>query len=164
MADLVPNAILIAIALVCAWHFAEGKWQAVACAGMMGIAWVEYVLSWTPYSLHFGLKAIGIHLSNAETWMLTDAATSTVVVLIAVDFEWAGVLWLLLALQVFLHGLYILGGADFDQYSRYLDYFFWGQIMCFVFWGGPNALDRVYSAGGRLWYAAHSRASKAAQA
>lgn len=166
LVECLPNLALLGIALVCALHFSrdDGQREAVLSLGLVAFNWLQYIMSWTPYSIHFTLKAVGVNIPNAQIWMLTDAVTCAALVLIAMDYEWCAVLWSLSALQVFLHGLYILGGTDFDQYSRFLDYAFWGQIMCFVWFGGPHVVDRLYSAGGRIWDAAHSRASKGAKA
>lgn len=158
-AEWCPNAVLVAIALICAGHFKEGRREALACAALVGLDWLEYVLSWTPYSLYVACKHLGIPAQHADIWMLTDALVASIVVAIGLDRTWTGALWLCLTLQVVAHGFYVIGMVGFDPYSRFLDWSFWAQIACFVAVGGPHVIARIGRAVDRLRHVLHSPAA-----
>jgi hypothetical protein len=144
LSDWLPNALLLLLALLFGWHApAEQRRQLLLCWALISLDWLTYVMAWTPYSIHFGLKALGLPVRNEDIWCLVDALTAAAIVGVAYERQWCWALWACLALQVVGHNLHELFGTPFEPYTRFLDKLFWGQVGCFLLVGGPGVSDRV---------------------
>lgn len=144
LAEWLPNLGLVLLALLFAWHAPdEQRRQALACWAVIAADWLVYVTSWTPFALHFALKAVGIGIPSEDIWPVVDAVAAALVVAIAYNRGWALVLWCCLAVQVCRHTAHQIFGGGFDPYTQFLDLFFWGQIACFLMIGGRGVGDVV---------------------
>lgn len=151
LGDWLPNAGLLATALVFAWHAPlDQRRQAVLCWGIIALDWLNYVLSWTPFALHFALKAIGINILSEEIWPIVDAVAAIAVVAVAYDKLWAWMLWVCLVIQVTKSAAHQVFGGAFDPYTRFLDLFFWAQIACFLMIGGRGVRNRIADLAARV--------------
>lgn len=149
--DLLFNALLCALAALCAFH-APRKDLAAArvCVGLIVADWLLYVMSWSSFSLHAGLVQLGLDIASRDLWSIMDAMVGAGVILRAYDRPWGRLLWVLLAAQVALHGLSEVGVISIDSYFEWLDRLFWGQIAVFVTLGGGGVWQRVGDLGAEL--------------
>lgn len=151
LGDWLPNAGLLLIAAFFAAHApSHERGQAFVCFGIVAIDWLNYVLSWTPFALHFALKAMGVWILSENIWPIADAVAAAAVICCAYEYRWAWALWGCLTVQVCLHIGHQLSEGPFDPFTRLLDLFFWGQIACFVMIGGRGVRNRVVDCADRL--------------
>lgn len=144
LGDWLPNAALLALALIFAWHAPrDQRHQAVLCWGAVAIDWLVYVMSWSPWALHFALKAIGINIPSEEIWPIVDAVAAIAVITMAYERPWAWMLWACLIVQICKSAAHQVFGGAFDPYTRFLDLLFWAQIACFLMIGGRGVWNRV---------------------
>lgn len=151
LGDWLPNAGLLIAALVFGWHAPRDQRRlAVLCWGIVTLDWLNYVSSWTPFALHFALKAIGINIPSPEIWPIVDAIAAITIVAMAYDKLWAWVLWACLVIQVAKSAAHQVFGGAFDPYTRFLDLFFWAQIACFLMIGGRGVGNRIADLAARV--------------
>lgn len=139
LGEWLPNAVLCALALLFAAHApVRDRKVAVLAAGLVVADWALFVLSWTPYSLHLGLLAMGVDIKSWELWPLIDSVVGAIIIVRGWDKAFAWALWFLLFSQVAAM-IYAPVPALFD----WLDWLFWGQVAVFLFIGFGGVRQRV---------------------
>lgn len=144
LGDWLPNAILVAAALLFSANFApEQRRQAMTCCGVIAANWLSYVLSWTPFAPHFALKALGVLIPSENIWTIVDTLSAIAVLIVAYERQWAWALWGCLTMQVLKSAINSTFGGEFDAYTRFLDLLFWAQIACFIMGGWRGVWNRL---------------------
>lgn len=148
---ILPNGFLCAVALIfAAFAPKKDKRDALICASLIFCDWLLYVMSWSPFSLHAGLAAIGIEIASWDIWPIVDALVAAMIIAVGYRSPYAILIWVCLIGQIFCYSVSSLNYSQFGAYSHYLDVLFWGQIACFILWGSGGVRDSLASRLDRL--------------
>jgi hypothetical protein len=161
--SFLANGIACAAALGFAAFVRPGRREAVTLAALLCVNYMFCALGYTDASPALALQAIGVPITNKETWMLADACFGAAAVLIAFWRPWAWIFWATSIVQVGIHALRMTEAIDGTTYSDWLEIVLHGQLAVFFVIGGPGVGDRLHDAFDRFRHRRRAPASFSCQ-
>lgn len=114
------------------------------CGTILMASWALWGISMrTEWGPAFLLSRIGVWIDPVDIWSFTDFAAMIAIPLIGRVRWWTITLCSILAVQIALHCVYMLGAIEFRPYGSALDFLFLGQLAVLFAIGGPGAVDRL---------------------
>lgn len=144
---------LCAGAIVSACFYEDGRRpSAIAGAAMLTVNWLQFVLSYTPYTPWQDF-------APQDGWAMIDALCGVLILAIAFDRIWGWALWLCALIQIMVHGGYKIGLYDDVFYTDRLDNMLLVQLAIFYFIGGRGVTNRMHRCIDRLGLSRRAGAS-----
>jgi hypothetical protein len=152
---LIPVTALLAALLVAVTAVPVERRRAMPCAIAVTLGWVLYRCAWlanSPAQLIW--LSTGALVSPEHLWAGCDAIVGIYCFTKAWDRHWGVSLFLLFALQVYIHLLFDKGAMPLEAYLSALDATFYLEVFCLVLAGGAGRV-RDFVARNHVWHRIH---------